>query len=238
MDTDIRTLEPLIHAILTAPGTDLQTVSAKRVRRELLAAADVPVDARFLRDNKVAIDELIASVFTRVSAAASGESVSDGEAGEDVRSEKRKREEADAEEDAEKAGDDEGEEQQQKSKAVKIKKKSKASRAMSDAEIAQQLSEELNGRPRSSRAGAVRGRGRGRGRGGAGRGGKARSADTVDSDDESTGQPKKRRGGGGFSTEYILRCAYLLSLPAFYSSTDTSTPSLHRRDAANLLRLC
>ncbi|KAI0000901.1 hypothetical protein BJV77DRAFT_1063487 [Russula vinacea] len=61
----ITDLEPRIHAILSAPGTDLSTISAKRVRRLLLEQEDIPQE--LVKDNKQAIDGLISNVFARVS---------------------------------------------------------------------------------------------------------------------------------------------------------------------------
>ena len=58
-------LEPHIHVILSAPGTDLSTISAKRVRRLLFEQNDVPLD--LVKNNKKEIDALIAVVFARVS---------------------------------------------------------------------------------------------------------------------------------------------------------------------------
>lgn len=43
-------LEPRIHAILSSPGTDLRTISAKRVRRLLPEQEDVPQE--LVKDNK------------------------------------------------------------------------------------------------------------------------------------------------------------------------------------------
>jgi upstream activation factor subunit UAF30 len=58
-------LEPHIHVILSAPGTDLSTISAKRVRRLLFEQNEVPLD--LVKNNKKEIDALIAVVFARVS---------------------------------------------------------------------------------------------------------------------------------------------------------------------------
>ncbi len=57
-------LEPHIHVILSAPDTNLGTISAKRVRCLLLEQNNVPLD--LIENNKQAIDELISTVFAKV----------------------------------------------------------------------------------------------------------------------------------------------------------------------------
>ncbi|KAI9508560.1 SWIB-domain-containing protein [Russula earlei] len=197
-------LETRIHSILLAPGTDLSTISAKRVRRLLLEQDDVPPE--LIKDNKQPIDELISNVFARVS--------------------EEKGFQHDRDEDEEEAGggatraesapkkrrrpspDDHGD---------RSSPKNVRPSTAGDEALARQLSEEINGRGRSSRSGAASGtsstrggRGRGRGRGRArGRSGKAngtRSADTIhDSDNEgSDGDESKKKRGGGLSKEYNL----------------------------------
>lgn len=191
---ELQSLEPQIRAILTAPGTDLGTISAKRVRKQLLETGSAP--SAFIREHKVEVDEFIAEIFRRVSEEVNGTNRDDYEDDGDDVGEKRKREE-DYEEDG-------GQEEEEESvEEARPKKKTKASKAeLSDAEYARQLSNELNGRARTSRSGAsgsTRGSTRGRGRGGANgakRGRKVKSADTVDSGDEGGEKPKKKRGGG------------------------------------------
>ncbi|KAF8599932.1 SWIB-domain-containing protein [Ceratobasidium sp. AG-I] len=64
---DVSSLERQIRAILTAPAVDLNTVSAKRVRAQL--KHDNPeLGDDWVRQNKEAIDQIIASVFDRVRA--------------------------------------------------------------------------------------------------------------------------------------------------------------------------
>ncbi|KAB5589506.1 hypothetical protein CTheo_7057 [Ceratobasidium theobromae] len=62
---DIQSLEPEIYSILTAPGIDLNTVSAKRVRAQLKQNNPELTDD-WVRENKEAIDNLTALVFDRV----------------------------------------------------------------------------------------------------------------------------------------------------------------------------
>ena len=201
-------LEPRIHAILSAPGTDLSTISAKRVRRLLLEQEDVPQD--LIKDNKQAIDKLISNIFARVS------------------------EEKGFQQDEEE-GDAEGGRTASAEPPVAPKKRSRTSivdrddrpsaksaklSTAGDEALARKLSEQINGRERSSRSAAsgaspVRGsRGRGRGKArGRGRGNKAngaKSADTID-DSGSEGDETKKKKGGGLSKEYILRCVIRLA---------------------------
>ncbi|KZO90352.1 SWIB-domain-containing protein [Calocera viscosa TUFC12733] len=63
--TSVPALQPRIYAILADPTTDLDTISAKRVRKQL-QAEDPLVTPDFIRDHKPAIDALIASVFNQV----------------------------------------------------------------------------------------------------------------------------------------------------------------------------
>jgi len=214
-------LDPRIYSILSAPGTDLGTISAKRVRRLLLTQDDVPLE--LIKDNKEAIDKLISNVFARVSeekgfqhdqdpdhdhdqdgdaAAATG---AHAESGEPAAAHKKRRLNS-------MDGDDHDHDRPSAAKATK-------SSTAGDEALARQLSEEINGRGRTSRSGAApgasstrggRGRGRPRGRG-RGRGGKAngtRSADTIDDsgNEGSDVDESKKKRGGGLSKEYNLRC--------------------------------
>jgi len=208
-------LEPRIHAILSAPGTDLSTISAKRVRRLLLEQEDIPQEV--VKDNKQAIDGLISNVFARVSAEKDFQQDVEGDAegGErtisaepEVAPKKRRRASLDDHDDHSSA------------------KSTKPSTAGDEA-LARKLSEQINGRGRSSRSGGAsgaspmrgargrdRGRARGRGRGSKANG--ARSADTIDDsgNEGGEGEESKKKRGGGLSKEYILRCViYLAPLP-------------------------
>ena len=190
MAFDFGSLEPRIHQILSAPGTDLSTISAKRVRRQLIEL-DPSLTVDFLKENKEEVDAVIASVFEKVSGVqGSGDSPEAAYASEE---ESSKREESDfpAEEVS--------------ALPKKSKKVGKNGRELSDAELARKLSSEINGR--STRTG-----GRSRGASAAGkRGSRAKkSAATVDSDDDSDGTSKRKKssGGtakGGFAKEFALR---------------------------------
>lgn len=66
MSFDFTTLEPRILEILSAPGTDLSTISAKRVRRQLLDE-DPTLTAELFKEHRDEVDAVIASVFEQVS---------------------------------------------------------------------------------------------------------------------------------------------------------------------------
>ncbi|KAI0313019.1 SWIB/MDM2 domain-containing protein [Amylostereum chailletii] len=195
---EISELEPLVYEILSAPDVDLASISAKRVRKQL--SEDERVGADFVRINKKGVDELISEVFERVSAETgfqqSTEDDQAQEAEEDAASTKRSRD----------TTEDDAETRPPKKKRGKG---GADAQAMSDAALARKLSEEINGRQRSSRSGTTSSS---RGRGGKANGTKKRktkSAETVDeSGDEgadSEGAPKKKkRGGGGFKKPYQL----------------------------------
>ena len=62
----IDALTPRIREILTAPNTDLSTISAKRVRLQLLNE-DPSLSESWVRENKTDIDKHIAGIFGEVS---------------------------------------------------------------------------------------------------------------------------------------------------------------------------
>lgn len=217
MAFDFASLEPYIHRILSAPGTDLSTISAKRVRRQLLEL-DPSLSAEFLKENKDDVDAVISSVFEKVSGGQGGDTPSDGvepAAEKEPKSRKRKQED---DEDA--ADDDDGDVTEGSSPPVKKSKKaSKNGRELSDAELARKLSSEINSR--STRTGA-------KSRGSTASGKKSsrarKSAATVDSDEDSdVGTTKKTRrkkstaspstgAKGGFAKEFALRYGFFSSL--------------------------
>ncbi|KAJ4483801.1 hypothetical protein J3R30DRAFT_3451494 [Lentinula aciculospora] len=195
-------LEPLVRHILSAPGTDLTTISAKRVRRELLAL-DTSLTPEFIKVNKLDVDAVITRVFGEVNAAQNGEFTDTPE--EPVTASRRYN--SSDQEDAGQEEDEEEDEEEEKPK--KARKESK--KEMSDAELARQLSSEINGRSSSRRN-----TGRGRASNGTPKRSKSKkkSATTIDSDEEYSGEEggkkvKKKRAGagaakGGFAKEYTL----------------------------------
>ncbi|KAI0741205.1 SWIB-domain-containing protein [Earliella scabrosa] len=179
MAITVDALEPTIRQILTAPGTDLSTISAKRVRKQL-PELDSSVTPDFVKDHKDAIDEVIARVYQEISA--SQENADD----EDVPL-KRKRDDA-----------SEGE----PSAAPKKPKKSKTKQEQADEDLARQLQTEMNGRSRSSRAASSKTKSNGTKK--RGKKGGAKSSATVNSDGEESGEDKPKKRGGGFKKEYAL----------------------------------
>ncbi|KAF8967949.1 hypothetical protein BDZ97DRAFT_1655753 [Flammula alnicola] len=204
MAFDFGSLEPRIHQILSAPGTDLSTISAKRVRRQLLEL-DHSLTAEFLKENREDVDAVIASVFEKVSGEQGVEGTTNGVEPADeekkVKSRKRKQEDEDN------IPDEDDEDATVESTPPPKKSKKAKNGQLSDAELARKLSSEINGR--STRTGS-----KGRGSSSATKkGGRAKkSAATVDSDDDSdTGTKKKAKkprvstgAKGGFAKEFTL----------------------------------
>ncbi|THU78925.1 SWIB-domain-containing protein [Dendrothele bispora CBS 962.96] len=194
MGFDFTSLEPLITQILSAPGTDLATVSAKRVRREL-SNLDPNLTQEFLKENKPEVDAVITRVYGRINDTPQGEEAAG----------------ASSEHKYEENGEEEMNEEDDVTPPVEkpTKKGKKKGNAMqSDAELARQLSSEINARSSTRRSTTGKGKANGTPK-------KARSrksAATVDSDDEesdgSGGKKKSKRGGGGakggFAKEYVL----------------------------------
>ncbi|KAJ7106037.1 hypothetical protein C8R43DRAFT_218001 [Mycena crocata] len=208
MAFDFGSLEPYIEEILSAPGTDLATISAKRVRKQL-QHIDPSLTQAFLREHREAVDVVIARVFEKVQGASGSqysEEVEEPLAQVPV-SRKRRQSLDDVVPKEEDATDD-------IPPPAKKAKKAELKRELSDAELARQLSSEINGRARRSngkpKAAASTGTTKKRKS-------KAKSAAmVVDTDDESDGSEGKRpsktkkrssEGGtarGGFAKPYLL----------------------------------
>lgn len=176
MSLDVQKYSRQILDILQAPGVDLSTISAKRVRKQLLEQND-DLTPDLIKEYKNEFDALIGTVYEQVSG--------DGGDEDDDGASKRKYE--DGEDDADPAPS---------------AKKSKKNAEKSDAELARQLSKELNGRDRNSRAAAPKAAKAGTKRGKK----RAKSSATVDSDGEGSIDPDaKPKRKGGFTKEYLLR---------------------------------
>ncbi|KAJ3575061.1 hypothetical protein NP233_g1347 [Leucocoprinus birnbaumii] len=182
MSLDVSALEPTIRAILSAPGVDLATISAKRVRKQLMGA-DPALTPEIVKEHKDEIDSLISQVFEEISG-----TQQDSDDEDDTQSNKRK-----------KGDEEEGDEDVEQERKPPKKKKAKGGQEESDAKLARKLSNEINGR-------ATRGAGKSRSNGSTKKGGRSKkSASTIDSDDEGDGEgKKKKRAGGGFGKEYNL----------------------------------
>ena len=74
-------LTPLIRGILTAPEVDLRTISAKRVRKQILQN-DPSLSEVWIKDNKEEIDKVIGSVFEEVASASAEAEATSTSAGE------------------------------------------------------------------------------------------------------------------------------------------------------------
>ena len=197
MSFDFSSLEPRIYEILSEPGTDLTTISAKRVRRRLIEL-DPTLTVEFFKENREEVDAVIASVFENVSRIHGTE---DNSRTDD--SYKQEGQTSDFPEEGAEAAEEED-----SPPPKKMRKVNKNGRGLSDAELARKLSSEINGR--STRTG-------GKSRGGSAAAGRKgprakKSATTVDSDDDGSdriGKRKKSSSGGtakgGFAKEFTLR---------------------------------
>jgi len=216
MIIDISALEPRIREILSAPGTDLTTISAKSVRRRLLEL-EPSLTAEFLKEHKEEVGAVIGNVFEAVSAEVGGV--------EPPPEPKRKQVNGTAKEEevVEEDGEDEGEVPSPPPK----KPRKTGKKELSDAELARQLSNQINGRAR--RSGVANGSSAKKKR-------SDKSADFVESDSDGDGSTKKKRksgggkGGGrggakgGFAKEYSLRCVTGQSVGLFLTMYPPANP--------------
>lgn len=192
MAMNISELEPHIKRILTAPDVDLSSVTARHVRKQLLE--EIPsLTPEFLKTNKAEVNTLIAQVFGDVrDEEGEDEKTVEMEDENDRQSRasstrKRKQESGD---EADEGADE---------KPAKKSKKSKNGQEDTDARLARQLSSEINARV-SRRVTTTKKNGVAKKR-------TKKSSATVESDDEMAGEkPKKKRGRGGLTKEYYLRC--------------------------------
>lgn len=206
-------LEPRIRQILAAPGTDLNTISAKRVRRQLVEL-DSSITEEWVKENKGAIDEVIASVFEAVSGelVAQGPSIGKRERDDDGGYVNGSGNASSGQNGVAKHEDDD-----EPSTPPLKPKKQKTKRELTDEELARQLSSQINASSRSSRSGKAT---NGKSKKGASRTPKKnkKSAERVNSDGESDddsddGKKRKKKSGGGggggakggFGKEFMLR---------------------------------
>ncbi|KAJ6497720.1 hypothetical protein C8R45DRAFT_137348 [Mycena sanguinolenta] len=218
MDFDFDSLEPFIEQILTAPGTDLATISAKRVRKQL-QLIDPSLSPDFLKEHREAVDIVIARVFEKVQGSSGSQ---DSEEEEPLApGSRRRRQTPDEGYSVPKEEDTDVEGTPPPAK----KAKKAAKRELSDAELARQLSTEINGRTRRSngkpKTPVANGTPKKRKT-------KAKSAAMVDTDDDSDSnegkRPSKKSGDGGSARGGFAK-PYLLSEPL---ATVLGTDSLSR----------
>ncbi|KAG0699378.1 SWIB/MDM2 domain-containing protein [Suillus ampliporus] len=209
MSFNLQDLEGPITLILTAPGVDLSTISAKGVRQKLLEDSALGITTRGLKERRTEVDTMISNIFEDVSRKAQADESKrkrDEETDEGtVLGDREVTEEQDDQEDVMDEQDAEASDEDQKPPPAKKNKNAAKSVEEADAEMARKLASELNSRSR---------RGASNGASAAPKKRKTKkSAATVDSggedEDEDEGKPKKKRSGGargGFAKEYILRC--------------------------------
>jgi len=190
----VEALTPVIKGILTAPDVDLRTISAKRVRKQILQQ-DPSLSETWIRDNKDDIDKLIASIFGEV-AAAQAEAVSTAEAAATTNG-KRKHEEI---EDGPFSSPEKPISTPRQAPApspTPSKPPPKKTEKNADEDYARQLAAELNShRTRSSGADTSK-------RPTKKAKSKKKSAAQVGSDEDGD-EPPKKKAKGGFQKEYIL----------------------------------
>ncbi|KAI6029415.1 SWIB/MDM2 domain-containing protein [Pisolithus microcarpus] len=132
MAFDLNALKEPVTRILSAPGVDLTTISAKSVRKQLATDPSLGLTSEELKARRPEVDKLIADIY-----ATRKRDDQEGEEDSIV---------ADAQAEASEAGGDTEEEP----KPVVTKAKKAVER--SDAELARKLSSEINGRSRRTSA--------------------------------------------------------------------------------------
>ncbi|KAF7428716.1 hypothetical protein PC9H_007945 [Pleurotus ostreatus] len=197
MGFDFNSLEPLIKEILSAPGTDLNTISAKRVRRQL-TELDPSLTSEFMKENKEDVDLVIARVYESVREPGGDDGGEDhGEGASDT---SRKRKQSEQSEDYGENGEEEaGDEDEEAESAPPAKKAKKGKKELSDEQLARQISNEINGGGRRSATRSARATS-----GTPKKPRKRKSAAIVDSDDGSDAgdKPKaKSAARGGFAKD-------------------------------------
>lgn len=208
MSFNLEDLEGPIMRILTAPGVDLSTISAKGVRQKLLEDTALGLTARGLKERRTEVDTMISGIYEGVSRQAQTDESKrkrDEETDEGMEQEDQGEatEEQDDQDDAAEEQDADASEEDDIKPATKKKKGAAKSVEEADAELARKLASELNSRSRrgaSNGASATPKKRRTK-----------KSAAVVDSGAEDDGEdeekPKKKRSGGargGFAKEYIL----------------------------------
>lgn len=205
MSFSLEDLEGPIMRILTAPGVDLSTISAKGVRQKLLEDTALGLTARGLKERRTEVDAMISSIYEEISRQAqTDESKRKREEETDAGTEQEEAtEEQDDQDDAAEEQDAEASEEDDVKPPTKKKKGAAKSVEEADAELARKLASQLNSRSRRGTSNGASTTPKKRKT--------KKSAAVVDSgaedEDEDDEKPKKKRGGGargGFAKEYIL----------------------------------
>ena len=190
MTFDFSSLEPEIRQILSAPGTDLSTISAKRVRRQLLTL-DPSLTPEFLKEHKEDVDEIITRVFEEINSVEQD----DETPGTPEPSHAVTKPSKSPKRGASSAGKVDDGAPEDYAPPTKKSKKSSKSQELTDAELARRLSSEINGR--NTRTGGKPTKKTSRVK---------KSAAVADSDASDDGSEKHvRKAKGGFAKEYVLR---------------------------------
>ncbi|KAG1817939.1 uncharacterized protein BJ212DRAFT_115322 [Suillus subaureus] len=207
MNFNLEDLEGPIMRILTAPGVDLSTISAKGVRQKLLEDTALGLTARGLKERRTEVDTMISSIYEGVSRQAQTDESKrkreeEIEGGTEQDQGEATEEQDDQDDDAEEQ-DGEASEEDDVKPPTKKKKGAAKSVEEADAELARKLASELNSRSRRGTSNGASATPKKRKT--------KKSAALVDSDAEDEGEdeekPKKKRSGGargGFAKEYIL----------------------------------
>ncbi|KAF9243128.1 SWIB-domain-containing protein [Melanogaster broomeanus] len=184
MSFDIQALQEPIMRVLSAPGVDLSTISAKRVRKALLEdprCASLGLTVEGLKERRSEVDQVISRVFEEVSRAAANDASKRKREGEDEGEDDN---EGDGVDEPGDASEDAGEAQEDTKENVPKKKKGRKTLEAKGASNAA-ASSPKKGKRKSKK-----------------------SAETVDSEDEDDGgkvKKKKRSAAkGGFAKEYTL----------------------------------
>ena len=214
---DIQQLEPYIRQILTAPGTDLSTISAKRVRKQL-TEQHPSISEDFVRANKPQIDALIKSIFETVSEEIQSRQAFQQPTYDEPEPPKPvKRKHEDEDEDERDVDEDDDDYERAETTPPKSKpSKHKVSRTMTDEELARQLSTELNGRASRGATRSSNSKTNGKPKQSKSPKKSMKSAARVEDSDDDSGEnfngkrsKGKSKGGGGakggFGKEFILR---------------------------------
>ncbi|KAG8994117.1 hypothetical protein FRB90_000523 [Tulasnella sp. 427] len=206
---DLQHLSPKILAILTQPDVDLSTISAKRVRKQLIAGGE---SEDLLKERKTDIDQLIAQIYESVSSGAvAGSGQNANGSGGKPRPGSDSAHPAPSPQKRKRSASPSNDGVPPSSQAHPlVSKKSKqmnggaapTKHMSSDAELARQLSLELNGR--NTRGGASSSS-TSKPKAAKANGKKAkRSKATIDSDGEDDEDAKPKKARGGLGKEYIL----------------------------------
>ncbi|KIJ51307.1 hypothetical protein M422DRAFT_74231 [Sphaerobolus stellatus SS14] len=151
----VEDLGPLIRLILASPDTDLKTVSAKRVRKQLVEL-NPALTTEFVKENKDELNSLIGNIFKSLQKAEEdNESIADtlGDSQPNGSANGKRKRDEDIKSEEPENGSNQKEESDESPEPAPSSKKAKksSSQKVTDEEYARMLSSELNQRPSRSR---------------------------------------------------------------------------------------